>query len=88
MAGKFTRAVLHAKREGAETPQYAVIAQLAERLPCKQQVEGSSPSGGSKADDPLKYLTWTQAGVRGRHPRAPLSDAYHAGIFYWAVAKR
>lgn len=39
---------------GAATPHYAVIAQLAERLPCKQQVEGSSPSGGSKADDPVK----------------------------------
>ena len=54
MAGKFTRAVLHAKWEGAETPHYAVIAQLVERLSCKQQVEGSSPSGGSKAGDPLK----------------------------------
>lgn len=88
MAGKFTRAVLHAKWEGAETPHYAVIAQLAERLPCKQQAEGSIPPDGSKADDPLKYPTWTQAGVRGRHPRTPLHNAYHAGIFYWAVAKR
>lgn len=39
---------------GAATPHYAVIAQLAERLPCKQQAEGSRPSGGSKADDPVK----------------------------------
>ena len=33
---------------------YAVIAQLVERLSCKQRVEGLSPSGGSKADDPVK----------------------------------
>ena len=88
MAGKYTRAALHAKWEGAETPQYAVMAQLVERLSCKQQVEGSKPSGGSKADDPLKYPAGAQAGVRGRHPRAPLHNAYHAGLFYWAVAKR
>ena len=67
---------------GAETPHYAVIAQLVERLSCKQQVEGLSPSGGSKADDPLKYPAGAQAGVHGRHsPRASLSDAYHAGLF-------
>ena len=28
--------------------QFAALAQLAERLPCKQWVEGSIPSGGTK----------------------------------------
>ena len=67
---------------------YAVIAQLVERLPCKQQVEGLSPSGGSKADDPVKIQLGRKVEFPAGIPRAPLHNAYHAGIFYWAVAKR
>ena len=55
---------------GAETPQYAVIAQLVEQPAFTRSAAGSNPAGGTKADDPLKYPTWTRrefaAGIPAR----------------------
>lgn len=48
---------------------FAVVAQLAERLTCKQRVEGSNPSGGSillkETRKRVKRLPWAEiTGIR------------------------
>lgn len=66
---------------------HAVIAQLVERLPCKQQAEGSIPSDGSKAGDPVKIQLGRKVEFPAGIPARLFTMRTMRG-FCWAVAKR
>ena len=45
--GEFPRTIFHLKCPFCGASHYADVAQLAERVPCKDKVAGSSPAVGS-----------------------------------------